>query len=160
MTEAGYRVLQEELARLKGPERKRVSKAIEEARAHGDLSENAEYDAAKNEQGLMEAKIRDLESKLATAEVVDISRLSGKKVVFGATVMLRDLDSDEERLVRIVGEHEANAERGHISYLTPVARALIGKVEEDVVTVRLPSGQREYEIISVRFEVVEQTTVK
>lgn len=152
MTLAGHKFLQDELARLKGPERRRVAKAIEEARAHGDLSENAEYDAAKNEQGLLEAKIRLIESKLSTAQVVDVSKLSGEKIVFGATVELYDCDSGDERTVMIVGEDEANIDQGLINFVSPLARALIGKHVDDVVQVKLPSGQKEYEIRSIRFQ--------
>ena len=152
MTSTGHKRLQEELKRLKGPERVAVVRAIEEARAHGDLSENAEYDAAKNAQGLLEARIREVESKLATAQVIDISTLSGNKVVFGATVELQDMDSDEARTVKIVGEDEADADQGLISYNSPLSRALIGKETDDVVEVRLPGGKREYEVVGVRFE--------
>ena len=152
MTQVGHKVLQEELLRLKGVERPRVVKAIEEARAHGDLSENAEYHAAKEEQGMLEARIRMIEQHLSVAQVVDVSKLSGDKVVFGATVVISDLDSDEEKTLRIVGEDEANAEKGSISYKSPLARALIGKNLDDVVKVKLPQGEKEYEIREVRFE--------
>ena len=151
MTVAGHRKLQEELQNLKTVERIKLSKLIEEARAHGDLSENAEYHAAKEAQGLMEAKIRDLESRLSTAQVVDVSTLSGTKVVFGATVELTDIDSDEEKTITIVGEDETNPEAGCISYKSPLARALIGKQLDDCVTVKLPGGTKEYEIRAVRF---------
>ncbi len=151
MTQAGHKTLQDELARLKTTERRRVAKAIEEARSHGDLSENAEYDAAKNEQGLLEAKIRHIESKLATAQVVDVARLSGDKVVFGATVDLFDCDTGDEKTVMIVGEDEANIDQGLINFVSPLARALIGKRVDDVAQVKLPSGQKEYEIRAVRF---------
>jgi transcription elongation factor GreA len=152
MTEQGHKVLREELHRLKTIERKRVVKAIEEARAHGDLSENAEYDAAKNEQGLLEGRIRDLEAKLSAAQVIDTSTLSGTKVVFGATVEISDVDSGDARVVRIVGEDEADATAGLISYQSPLARALIGKSVDDVVQVKLPVGVKDYEILGVRFE--------
>lgn len=151
MTVAGHRALQAEMQRLKSVERPKITRAIEEARAHGDLSENAEYHAAKEAQGLLEARIRDLESKLSAAQVVDVSTLSGSRVVFGATVDLRDEDSDEEKTVRIVGEDEADAAKGLISINAPLARSLIGKSEGDTVTVKLPSGTKEYEILSVRF---------
>lgn len=149
---AGHKTLQDELSRLKTTERRRVAKAIEEARAHGDLSENAEYDAAKNEQGLLEARIRMIESKLSTAQVVDVSKLGGDKVVFGATVDLLDCDSGDERTITIVGEDEANIEQGLINFVSPLARALIGKRVDDVAQVKLPAGQKEYEIRGVRFE--------
>ena len=152
MTTHSHRFLQEELQRLKSFERPKASKAIEIARAHGDLSENAEYEAAKDAQGLLEARIRDLESKLSMAQVVDISQLSGDKVVFGATVDISEVASGDEKTVVIVGEDEASAERGLISYKSPLARALIGRKLDDLVTVRLPNGEKEYEIVGVRFE--------
>ncbi|MBL7662851.1 transcription elongation factor GreA [bacterium] len=151
MTSRSHKFLQEELQRLKSVERPKASQAIAEARAHGDLSENAEYDAAKEHQGMLEARIRQLESRLGTAMVVEISKLSGTTVVFGATVELLDLESDAKRKVTIVGEDEANADKGLISYLSPLARALIGKRKDDVVAVNLPSGVREYEVSSVCF---------
>lgn len=151
MTEKGYKKLQEELHRLKSVERPRLSKMIEIARAHGDLSENAEYDAAKNEQGLCEARIRDIEGRLAGAQVVDIARLSGEKIVFGATVKVADCDSGDERTITIVGEHEANVTRGLISYLSPLARGLIGKAIYDTARVSLPAGTKEYEVLEVTF---------
>ncbi len=151
MTVESHRALQEELSRLKFHERPKIVKLIEEARAHGDLSENAEYDAAKNAQGLLEGRIRDIEAKLATAQVVDIASLSGDKVVFGATVRFCDIDTGDERTVSIVGEDEANADKGLISFSSPLARALIGKKSEDFVRVRLPAGEKEYEILEVRF---------
>ena len=154
MTTQGYRNLQEELARLKGEERMKIVRAIEEARAHGDLSENAEYDAAKNAQGLLEGRIRDLEAKLATAQVVDVSSLSGEKVMFGATVRLSDLDSGEERVVTLVGEDETNVEKGLLSFSSPLGKALIGKKVDDIAKVRLPSGEKEYEILEVSFSAI------
>ena len=151
MTLGSYNLLKEELARMKREDRREITKQIEEARAHGDLSENAEYDAAKNAQGLLEARIRDIESKLATAQVVDVSKLSGDKVVFGATVELTDFEADSERTITIVGEDEADADKGLISYLSPLARALIGKRVDDVVEVKLPAGTKDYEIRAIRF---------
>lgn len=151
MTMRSHKALTEELKRLKTVERKKASDAIAEARAHGDISENAEYDAAKEAQGLLEARIRLLEQRLGTAQIIDISKLSGDKVVFGATVTLSDVDSGDERKVTIVGEDEANADEGLISYVSPLARALIGKSVDDIATVRLPAGQREYEITAVEF---------
>ena len=151
MTTEGHRNLQQELGRLKGEERGKAVRAIEEARAHGDLSENAEYDAAKNAQGLLEGRIRDIEAKLSTAQVVDISSLSGSKVVFGATVKVIDIELSEEKLFTIVGEEETDVEIGFISYSSPIARTLIGKLEGDFVEVRLPQGKREYEIVEVSF---------
>lgn len=152
MTVESHRVLQEELHRLKGEERVKAARAIEEARAHGDLSENAEYDAAKNAQGFLEARIRDLEAKLATAQVIDISRLSGTKVIFGATVVITDLDTGEDRKITIVGEDEADVSKGLISFSSPLARSLIGKSVDDTVRVRLPAAEKEYEIKELTFE--------
>lgn len=151
MTVAGHKALQEELHQLKTVERPSIVRSIEEARAHGDLSENAEYDAAKNAQGLLEARIREVESKLSTAQVIDTSTLSGEKVLFGATVRLIDCDTGDERVMRIVGEDEAEVEKGLISYNSPLARALIGKSVDVTVTVKLPAGQKEYEIAEVQF---------
>ncbi len=151
MTTTSHKILQEELHRLKTYERPKAAKAIEVARAHGDLSENAEYDAAKEAQGMLEARIRDLESKMATAQVVDVSKLSGEKVVFGATVKLSDVDTGDERTITIVGEDEADAENGFISYNSPLARAVIGKLVDDLAKVRLPNGTKEYEILEVSF---------
>ncbi len=151
MTRKSHEFLKEEIQRLKGIERPKASKAIEIARAHGDLSENAEYDAAKEAQGMLEAKIRDIESKLATAQVVDISKLSGERVVFGATVEIEDADTGESRRLMIVGEDEADVAKGMISYQSPIARALIGKEVGDLAKVRLPAGEKEYEIMAVEF---------
>ncbi len=151
MTVKSHNFITEEVHRLKTIERPRITKLIEIAREHGDLSENAEYDAAKEAQGMMEAKLRDLEAKLATAQVIDISKLSGSKVVFGATVKVSDLDTGNERVFSIVGDDETNAEKGLISYQSPLARALIGKEEGDIAKVRLPAGEKEYEIVSVEF---------
>lgn len=151
MTVEGHRALQEELQRLKGEERMKAVRAIEEARAHGDLSENAEYDAAKNAQGMLEGRIRDIEGKLATAQVIDITSLTGEKVMFGATVRLSDCDNGDERVLTIVGEDQSNVDAGLISYSSPLARALIGKSVDDTVRVRLPAGEKEYEILEVQF---------
>ncbi len=151
MTITSHAFLKGELHRLKTYERPKAAKAIEIARAHGDLSENAEYDAAKEAQGMLEARIRDLEGKMATAQPVDISKLSGEKVVFGANVLLSDVDSGEERRITIVGEDEADAANGFVSYNSPLARAVIGKLVDDVAKVRLPNGTKEYEILEVSF---------
>ncbi|MBW0157928.1 transcription elongation factor GreA [Sedimentimonas flavescens] len=150
MTRAGYDVLDEELKGLKTVERPAVIKAIAEARAHGDLSENAEYHAAREKQSFVEGRIKELESILGRAEVIDTARLSGS-VKFGATVTLVDEDSDEERTYQIVGEAEADLERGLLNIKSPLARALIGKDEGDSVEVRTPGGDKSYEILSVRF---------
>lgn len=152
MTQAGYEQLQSELKRLKTKDRYDVAKEIEEARAHGDLSENAEYEAAKERQGHIEARIRDLESKLARADVIDPTKFaSSDKVVFGATVELEDLDTGEELLVQIVGPDEGDAKKGKISVHSPLARALIGKEVEDEAVVRAPGGTRSYEVKAIRF---------
>ena len=150
MTPRGQQRLKEELAALKS-ERPRISKMIEEARAHGDLSENADYDAAKEKQGLTEARIREIETKLALANVIDPSKLSGDKVVFGATVTLKDSDSFEEVTYTIVGEDEADIKAGRIAITAPVARALIGKEVGDAARIKTPKGGREVEVVKIRF---------
>lgn len=150
MTRAGYDVLDEELKSLKSVERPAVIKAIAEAREHGDLSENAEYHAAREKQSFVEGRIKELESILSRAEVIDPLKLSGS-IKFGATVTLVDEDTEEERTYKIVGEHEADLERGLLNIKSPLARALIGKDEGDSVEVRTPGGERSYEILSVRF---------
>ncbi len=152
MTVKSHKFLQEELIRLKSIERPKASKAIEIARAHGDLSENAEYDAAKEVQGMLEARIRDIEGKLSTAQVIDISKLSGEKVVFGATVTLEDADSGEEKVISIVGDDEVAVERGLISYQSPMARSVIGRMVGDLVKVKLPSWEKHFEIMDVQFK--------
>ncbi|HJZ84726.1 MAG TPA: transcription elongation factor GreA [Polyangia bacterium] len=150
MTPRGYARLKEELAALKA-ERPRISKLIEEARGHGDLSENADYDAAKNKQGLTEARIRDLEAKIALANVIDPTKLSGDRVVFGATVTLCDSESGDEMTYTIVGEDEADVKAGRIAITAPVARALIGKEVGDSVRVKTPKGGREVEVVAIKF---------
>ena len=150
MTPEGARKLREELHRLK-EERPKISRDIEVAREHGDLSENAEYHAAKERQGMIEAKIKDYEDKLSRAEIIDPSKLSGTKVRFGATVGLLNLTTDEGVTYRIVGAEEADLEQGTISISAPLARALIGKEIGDEVSVTLPVGIRKYEITSVEF---------
>ena len=151
MTPRGHARLKEELAQLKA-ERPRISKLIEEARGHGDLSENADYDAAKEKQGLTEARIREVETKLALANVIDPAKLSGDKVVFGATVTLSDAESGEALTYTIVGEDEADIKAGRIAITAPVARALIGKEVGDTARVKTPKGGREVEIVAIRFE--------
>jgi len=137
---------------LKTVERPKVSKEIEEARAHGDLSENAEYHAAKEKQSFIEGRVKEIESKLALADVIDPSSLSGEKVVFGATVTVLDLDSDEESKYQIVGLEEADLKSGKISVTSPMARALIGRAVGDSTIVRLPKkGDKELEILDVEF---------
>ena len=151
MTAEGYAALEKELKRLKSEERPRIIQAIAEARAHGDLSENAEYHAAKEAQGMNEARIAELEEKLGRSEIIDVSRLSGNSVKFGATVSLVDEDTDEETAYRIVGDLEADVKTGKISISSPIARALIGKSVGDSVEVAAPGGARSYEILDVKF---------
>jgi transcription elongation factor GreA len=151
ITPAGLVRLKQELRRLKSVDRLRIVKEIAEARSHGDLSENAEYHAAKEKQSHVEGRITQVEHWIATAEVIDVSRLSGDRVVFGATVQLTDSQSGDEVQYRIVGELEADLKLGKISVTSPIARALIGKSEGDVVKVRAPGGEREYEIRGIEF---------
>lgn len=151
MTNRGYQLLMEELKRLKSVERPRNVREIEEARGHGDLSENAEFHAAKERQSLLDLQIRDIEDKLARAQVIEVSKLSGDKVVFGATVSLADSDTGDKMVYQIVGDHEAEPKNGKISISSPVARALIGKSEGDEVQVHTPTGVRSLEILSVEF---------
>ncbi|MEC9483405.1 MAG: transcription elongation factor GreA [Halomonas sp.] len=150
MTVVGEQRLREELNQLKGVERPRVINAIAEAREHGDLKENAEYHAAREQQGFIEGRIQEIESKLSTAQVIDVTRMPKTgKVIFGVTVELINLDNDEEVRYQIVGEDEADIKAGKISVTSPIARALIGKEEGDVALVRTPGGEVEYEISSV-----------
>ena len=151
MTPAGNASMKAHLSKLKNVDRLVNSRAIEVARGHGDLSENADYSAAKEEQGLIEAKIRELEAKLALAEVIDPTKLSGSRVKFGATVTIEDTDSGDKQRYVIVGEHEADIKRGRISIGAPVARALIGKEVGDTVTVQSPKGKREFEVTGVEW---------
>ena len=151
MTPAGYATMKTQLNKLKNVDRIANSRAIEIARGHGDLSENADYSAAKEEQGLIEAKIRELEAKIALAEVIDPTKLSGSRVRFGATVTIEDTESGETQRYTIVGEHEADIKKGRISIGAPVARALIGKEVGDTVTVQSPKGKREYEVSEVEW---------
>lgn len=153
LTVAGAEKLREELKRLKSEDRPRVVAAIAEARAHGDLRENAEYHAAKEQQGFIEARIREIEGKLSMAEVIDVSRLKpDDKVVFGATVVVSDLDEESEYRYRIVGEDEADIRKGLISVGSPLARSLIGRREGDEIRVTAPGGDRVLEILEVRYE--------
>ena len=151
MTARGHQQLLEDLQRLKSIERPRNVRDIEEARAHGDLSENAEYHAAKDRQSLLDVQIREPEDKIARAQVIDISKLSGDKIVFGATVELADDDTDENVVYKIVGEHEAEPREGRISLGSPVARSLIGRRVGDLVEVRTPAGVRNFEVLDVSF---------
>ncbi|SFH61515.1 transcription elongation factor GreA [Modicisalibacter xianhensis] len=150
MTVVGEQRLREELNQLKGVERPRVINAIAEAREHGDLKENAEYHAAREQQGFIEGRIQEIESKLSLAQVIDVTKMPKTgKVIFGVTVELINLDNDEEVRYQIVGEDEADIKAGKISVTSPIARALIGKEEGDVALVRTPGGEVEYEISNV-----------
>jgi len=151
MTNKGYQFLTEELKRLKSVERPRNVREIEEAREHGDLSENAEFHAAKERQSLLDLQIREIEDKIARAQVIDISKLSGERVVFGATVSLADGDTGDKVVYQIVGDHEAEPKNGKISISSPIARALIGKNEGEEVQVRTPTGVRTFDILSVDY---------
>jgi transcription elongation factor GreA len=150
MTPRGAQKLRDELARLK-EERPKISREIGIAREHGDLKENAEYHAAKDRQGMVEAQIKDIEDKLARAEIIDPAKLSGDRVRFGATVKVTNLDTDEETSYQIVGADEADINQGMISVSAPLARALIGKSIGDEVIVSLPAGKRRYEIAEIDF---------
>jgi transcription elongation factor GreA len=151
MTKGGLLRLKEELKRLKNVERPKIVKEIAEARAHGDLSENAEYHAAKDKQGHVEGRIAQVEHWIASAEVIDVMKHAGDRVVFGATVSLEDTQSGDRVTYRLVGEIEADLKQGKISVTSPIARALIGRSEGDVVVVRSPGGEKEYEIQSIAF---------
>lgn len=152
LTIKGAEALRAELHRLKTVERPSVIGAIAEARSHGDLSENAEYDAAKERQGFVEGRIKELEAKISTAQIIDPTLLDADgRCVFGATVELEDLDSGDSVTYQIVGEDEADVKQGKISVSSPIARALIGKYSGDVAEVRAPGGVREYEVIDVRY---------
>ncbi|AAM36725.1 transcription elongation factor GreA [Xanthomonas phaseoli pv. phaseoli] len=152
MTSKGAQRLREELEHLKSVKRPEVINAIAEARAHGDLKENAEYHAAREQQSFIEGRIKQLESELSHAEIIDITKLSaGTKIVFGATVTLADTETDEEKRYQIVGDLEADIKMGLIAISSPLARALIGKLEGDSVTIDAPAGQREYEVVSVAY---------
>ncbi len=151
MTAAGHAAMLEEIKHLKTVERPRIIRLIEEARSHGDLSENAEYHAAKEQQGWTEARVAELEDKISRAEVIDISKLSGETVTFGAKVTLVDEDSDEQAAYQIVGEFEADVKKGKISVTSPIARAIIGKKKGDSVEVTTPGGGKSYEILKVKW---------
>jgi transcription elongation factor GreA len=152
MTVEGYKNLEEELQRLKAVERPRIIAAISEARAHGDLSENAEYHAAKEQQGLNEARVAEIEDKINRAEVIDTSKLSGDTIKFGATVTLQDEDSDDKVTYTIVGDTEADLRNGKISISSPIARALIGKSKGESVDVTTPKGTRTLEVLKVTWK--------
>jgi transcription elongation factor GreA len=152
MTIEGFRTLEAELQRLKSEERPRIIQAISEARAHGDLSENAEYHAAKEQQGLNEARVADIEDRISRADVIDTSKLSGTTVKFGATVTLVDEDTDEKVKYKIVGDSEASVRDGKISISSPIARALIGKSKNDTAEVTTPKGARSYQILKIEWK--------
>ena len=152
MTAEGYRALDDQLKQLKSVERPNVIAAISEAREHGDLSENAEYHAAKERQGWIEGQIAEIEDKISRAQVIDVTKLSGDVVKFGATVTVVDEDTEEEGTYQIVGEHEADVKAGRISVSSPIARALISKEVGDVVEVNTPGGVKAYEILKVEWK--------
>lgn len=153
MTLRGFELLQEELKRLKGTDRPAVIKAIAEARAHGDLKENAEYHAAKDQQGFIEGRIKEIEGKLSHVQVIDVTTIDARgKIIFGSTVKLYDEVADKEITYKIVGEDEADIKSGLLSFTSPVARALIGNNEGDVVEFKAPDGEKTYEVLEVRYE--------
>jgi len=153
LTVRGAERLREELKRLKGTDRPKVIQAIAEARAHGDLKENAEYHAAREQQGFIEGRIQDIEGKLSNAEIIDVTQMNANgKVIFGATVLLSDEDSGNEVTYQIVGEDEADIKAHRISINSPIARGLIGKQEGDSVAIRTPAGEKQFEIIEVKYE--------
>ena len=152
MTTLGKAALEAELKRLTIEERPNIIKAIEEARAHGDISENAEYDAAKERQALVEGRIGDIQAKIAIAEVINPAEIKSDRIVFGATVSVVDLDDDSNATYQIVGVDEADVKGGKISIMSPLARALIGKKNGDVVTVQSPKGEKEFEILKFEFK--------
>jgi transcription elongation factor GreA len=152
LTVKGAEKIKEELQRLKTVDRPRVVAAIAEAREHGDLKENAEYHAAREQQGFIEGRIQDLEAKLGNAQVIDVTKIENEgKVIFGSTVMIADVESGDEKTYQIVGEDEAEIKEGKISVGSPIARALIGKEEGDIVAVTTPGGEVEYEIVEVQY---------
>lgn len=152
LTVKGADQMKQELQKLKTEDRPAVVAAISEARAHGDLKENAEYHAAREQQGFIEGRIKELEAKLSNAQVIDVTRISNEgKVIFGATVIISDVEKDEEVSYQIVGEDEANIKEGKISVSSPIARALIGKEEGDITVVAAPGGEIEYEIVEVQY---------
>ncbi len=151
MTPAGHLSLENELRQLKGVERHNVIKAISEAREHGDLSENAEYHAAREKQSFIEGRVKIIEDLLSRSQVIDPTQFSGTKIRFGATVIIADEDTDEESKYKIVGQHEANIKKGLISLTSPIGRSLIGKEIEDSIEVSTPSGVKTYEVVDVKY---------
>jgi len=152
MTHGSFERLQDELKQLKTVQRPAVIRALEEAREYGDISENAEYHAARDKQSFIEGRIAEIEDTISRAQVIDVSKLSGKRVQFGATVTIADEDTDAQTTYQIVGEHESNVNEGRLSVAAPIARALIGKSVGESVEVVTPSGQKDYEIVKVRFK--------
>src|SRR4029079_12714401 len=152
MTAEGYAALEAEIKYLKTVERPRIIKQISDARTHGDLSENAEYHAAKEQQGITEARVADLEDKLSRADIIDVSKLKGAQVLLVDTVTLMDEDTDDKAKYRIVGEIEANVREGRISITSPLARALLGKRKKDVVEVSTPGGGKSYKVLKVEYK--------
>ena len=152
MTAIGYQKLQDELKKLINEDRPEIIKAIAEARSHGDLSENAEYQYAKEHQSLIEGKISELETTIAQAEIIDVSKLSGKDIMFGAAVIIEDNKTGEQSTYQIVGEYESNIENKKLSINSPMARGLIGKSKNDVVEINSPKGIKLYTVISVKFQ--------
>jgi len=153
MTVRGAELLRRELKSLKSVERPRIIQAIADAREHGDLKENAEYHAAKEQQGFVEGRIKEIEAKLSNIQVIDVTTIDAKgKIIFGSTVELRDEETGEEKVYKIVGEDEADIKTGMVSYTSPIARALIGKNEGDEVVFSAPGGEKHYEVIEVRYE--------
>ncbi len=151
MTAGGHAALEKEAKHLKSVERPRIIKAIAEARAHGDLSENAEYHAAKEQQGMTEARVKELDSALSRAQIIDISSMKGDTIKFGATVTVVDEDTEEEIIYQLVGDFESDAGKGKISISSPVARALMGKEVEDSAEVATPGGGRSFEILKIEY---------
>lgn len=153
VTVRGHELLTEELKRLKTKERPNVIQAIAEARAHGDLKENAEYHAAKEQQGFIEGRIKEIEGKLSNLQVIDVTAVDAKgKIIFGSTVELIEEETGKEKVYTIVGEDEADIKSGRISYTSPIARALIGKNEGDIVNFSAPGGEKQFEVVEVRYE--------
>ena len=152
MTVKGHKALEDEIKQLKTIDRQKVIQAIAEARAHGDLSENAEYHAAREQQGFIEGRIKNIEAKLSAAEVIDPDKLSGDKVKFSATVTIADEETDEEITYQIVGTDESDLTKGKLSFQAPLARGLIGKCEGDSTEVQTPGGKKHYEIVAVSFK--------
>lgn len=152
MTASGYEKLQNELKHLVNKERPEIIEAIAEARTHGDLSENAEYQYAKEQQSLNEGKIAELETTIAHAEIIDVSKLSGKEIKFGATVKIKDMQTEEFSTYQIVGEYESDIENKKLSINSPIARGLIGKIKNDIVEINSPKGISAYKVVSIKFE--------